>query len=78
MGAPDLRALEAELREIGDNLGDLYRRRDTVLERLAELRGPAVLPKPRYQTDRQRLVSRCPRCGGTYDAQGGLAPSHSV
>ena len=39
--------------------------RAPIQERLAELRGPANLPKRRYQTDRQRLVARCPRCGGT-------------
>ena len=55
--------LQQELNAIGDELGKIYRRRDEILEALAELRGPAVLPKPRYQTDKQRAISRCPRCG---------------
>ena len=46
-------------------IGRLHRLKAPLQERLAELRGPANLPKRRYQTDRQRLVARCPRCGGT-------------
>ncbi len=31
--------------------------------RIAELRGPAELPRPRYRTETQQKVSVCPRCG---------------
>ncbi len=34
-----------------------------ISERLAELDGPAVLPRPRWQTDKQRRIATCPRCG---------------
>lgn len=40
-----------------------YAFRRALRERIAELRGPAELPRPRWQTDRQRRVSECPRCG---------------
>ena len=35
-----------------------------VRERIAELRGPADLPRPSRQSDVQARVARCPRCGG--------------
>jgi len=40
-----------------------YAFRRELRERIAELRGPAELPGPRWQTDRQRRVAECPRCG---------------
>lgn len=61
---PDLRTLEEELSRIEEALGKLYRERDPILQALAEARGPAELPRPRYRTDKQNLISRCPRCGG--------------
>lgn len=60
----DIHQLETELASIEQTLGKLYRRRDEILPQLAEARGEYELPKPRYQTDKQRAVSRCPRCGG--------------
>lgn len=62
-----IKKLEADLYTIETELGKLYRRRDPVLEQLAQLRGPVVLPKRRHQTDRQSLVSRCPRCSGVIE-----------
>lgn len=53
------RLVDAYLRRQGAHYD--YRRR--LRERIAELRGPADLPKPRFQTDRQRRVASCPRCG---------------
>jgi hypothetical protein len=41
-----------------------YAFRDALRVRLAELRGPAVLPRPARRTDVQRRVDKCPRCGG--------------
>jgi hypothetical protein len=55
--------LQAELDRISEELGKLYRERDPILAALAEARGPAELPKPRFRTDKQNLVARCPRCG---------------
>lgn len=40
-----------------------YAFRDALRVRLAELRGPAVLPRPARRTDVQRRVDKCPRCG---------------
>lgn len=59
----DIAQLEADLTRIEEALSALYRERAPILEALAEARGPAVLPKPRYRTDVQKAVSRCPRCG---------------
>ncbi len=60
--------LAAELARLDEALADIYRERRPVLEALAEVRGPAVLPKRRYQTDTQAKIQRCPRCGGRLDA----------
>lgn len=51
-------------KETDEELGRIYRALLPIRERLAELRGPAVLPRPSRQTDKQRRVSACPRCGG--------------
>lgn len=53
------RRVDAFLRSLGPHYG--YRR--ALRERIAELRGPAELPRPRYRTDKQARVSECPRCG---------------
>ena len=63
----DLPTLQAELNRLDEQLVAIYRERAPILEALAELRGPYELPKPRFQTDKQRAVSRCPRCGGRVD-----------
>jgi hypothetical protein len=44
-------------------LASQYAFRRALRERIAELRGPAELPRPRYRTDKQQRVSECPRCG---------------
>jgi hypothetical protein len=54
------RAVDVELR----GLRPLYRFRDALQARVAELRGPAVLPVRARRTDVQRRVASCPRCGG--------------
>jgi hypothetical protein len=46
------------------DIADLHARMEPLRERLAVLRGPAVLPRPSRRTDRQQLVAACPRCGG--------------
>jgi hypothetical protein len=45
--------------------GNLYRFRDALRERIAEKRGPAVLPARNRRTDVQRRIAACPRCGET-------------
>lgn len=45
------------------SLGPHYGFRRALRERIAELRGPAGLPRPRYRTAKQARVSECPRCG---------------
>lgn len=46
-------------------LGAHYSYRSRLRERIAELRGPAVLPRPRHRSDRQAAVAACPRCGAS-------------
>lgn len=59
--ANKLTAIGNEIREVQ---GQIYRRLlDKIDSRAAELRGPAVLPRPSRQTDKQRRISNCPRCG---------------
>jgi hypothetical protein len=55
-------SLQAQLNQIEEHLGKLYRRRAPLLERLAELRGVPELPAPRYRTETQQRLARCPRC----------------
>ncbi len=40
-----------------------YRFRGDLRKRIAELRGPAELPRRRDRTDKQMKVAECPRCG---------------
>lgn len=53
------RLVDAFLRGLGPHYD--YRRR--LRERIADLRGPADLPKRRFRTDKQQRVAACPRCG---------------
>ena len=59
---------EAEYREklnvIEERLTVVYRERRKLMEEYAD-EHPPVLPPPRYQTERQQRVARCPRCGGS-------------
>lgn len=58
---------EAEYREelnlLEEELSDVYRRRRALLERFADDHN-LILPPPRYRTERQARIARCPRCGG--------------
>lgn len=58
---------EAEYRErlnaIEDQLTEMYRIRRGLQERFAE-EHPAVLPPATKRTEKQRAISRCPRCSG--------------
>ena len=65
MVTDEIATLTRELNEIEDQLGKLYRQRDPILLRLAELRD-YQLPKARYRTDKQAAIARCPRCGEKY------------
>ena len=56
---------EAEYREqlnvLEEALTDVYRARRALTEAYAD-EHPPVLPPPRYRTDHQARVARCPRC----------------
>ncbi len=58
---------ESEYREqlnvLEEELSDVYRRRRKLLEEFADDH-PPVLPPPRYRSERQAKIARCPRCGG--------------
>jgi hypothetical protein len=49
--------------EVDRDIRALYRFRDELRLAIAEARGVARLPHPRRQTDVQRRVAACPRCG---------------
>ncbi len=59
---------EAEYREqlnvLEERLSAVYKERRQLLELFAD-EHPPVLPPPRYQSDRQQRIARCPRCGGS-------------
>lgn len=62
----NLAALEQAEAEVDDRLRALspvYEYRRQLRERIAELRGAAELPRPRFRTNVQQKVSECPRCG---------------
>lgn len=62
----DIKTLQAAEETVDRYLRRLsphYRFRAELRERIAELQGPALLPKPRARTDRQARVAACPRCG---------------
>ena len=63
---------EAEYREalnsIEEQLTVLYRQRRKLTQEFADDH-PAVLPPTRFQSDVQRRVSRCPRCGGSLNRE---------
>jgi hypothetical protein len=56
---------ESEYREklnaLEERLTEVYRERRALTEAFAEDH-PAVLPPPRFRTDHQARVARCPRC----------------
>lgn len=59
----DLATAEAHVDATLRALIPMYEYRARLRERIAELRGPAELPRPRFRTDRQQRVADCPRCG---------------
>lgn len=58
---------EAEYRQrlnvLEEQLTVVYRERRKLQEEFAD-EHPPVLPAPRYRTDAQARIARCPRCGG--------------
>ena len=51
-------------------LAPLYKVRRHLREEMAERYPPPELPEPRYRSDKQTAVSRCPRCGGRLESEG--------
>lgn len=63
----ELDALVAAEKEVDGFLRSLqahYGFRLQLRQRIAEKRGPSVLPSPRLRSEKQWRVSVCPRCGG--------------
>ncbi len=58
----------AHLDEIDGHLSEMYAARRRVMEQFAAA-FPPVLPPPRYRTDTQARVARCPSCGGRLDEE---------
>lgn len=65
----DLEDLELALSELEEHMSPLFTKRRALRERIAELRPPAELPPPRYRTQTQERVARCPRCGERFEDQ---------
>jgi hypothetical protein len=63
---PELEHHEENLDAYLRSLGPVYAARDELRARIAELRGPAALPKrARDRSAKQERVARCPRCSGS-------------
>ncbi len=56
----------AQLDVIEDRLTAVYRERRRLQEAFAD-EHPPVLPAPRFRTDHQARIARCPRCGSRLD-----------
>ncbi len=63
---------EAEYREhlnrLEEQLSQVYRERRRLQEAFADEHAP-VLPSPRYRTDAQARIARCPRCSMRLDSE---------
>lgn len=57
---------QAALSAVEEKLAPLYRVRRALREEYAERFEP-VLPAPRYRSQVQDRVARCPRCGGVIE-----------
>ncbi len=66
---------EAEYRErlnvLEEQLTAVYRERRKLQELFAD-EHPPVLPPPRYRTDAQAKIARCPRCGSSLSDNPGV------
>ncbi len=58
----------SQLNRLEEQLTVVYRERRKLQELFADDH-PPVLPPPRYRTDHQAKVARCPRCGGRLDSE---------
>ena len=52
------------LHALEERLAPIYRYRARIREAMSERFPPAEMPEPRYRTQAQEKVARCPRCGG--------------
>jgi hypothetical protein len=60
----DLRMWEAML---DDMIGPLWRAREELRKAIADRTDPPALPRPKWRTDTQNKVFRCPKCREKYD-----------
>lgn len=58
----DEHALQDAVNAADREISRLYRGTDGLRAKLAEIRGPAVLPDGVKRTDKQKRIARCPRC----------------
>lgn len=61
----------AALNDVEDRLAYLYRLRRSLRDGEEGALKVAELPEPRYRTDKQNAVARCPRCGGRLEKDEG-------
>lgn len=52
-----------KLREAYDDAWPVWRAASRLRERIAELEGEYGMPPARRQSDKQRRIAACPRCG---------------
>lgn len=63
--------VKVALEEAEAELAAVYRKLWPLREAYAAENPPADLPSPRNRSDKQKLVARCPRCGGRLEEKEG-------
>jgi hypothetical protein len=59
----------AALAAVEEQLAPIYRVRRVLREGYVETFPPPLMPPPRYRTEKQEKVARCPRCGGVLKSE---------
>jgi hypothetical protein len=59
----ELVRIEQAISDFLRGFAPIYEMRDELLQNIASLQGPIVLPRTAMQTSTQKRVNRCPRCG---------------
>jgi hypothetical protein len=57
------------LRELEQQMEPFYKVRRALRAGMADAWEPAAMPEPRYRTETQARVMRCPRCGGKLERE---------
>jgi hypothetical protein len=61
---------EQAIAEYDERLRPIYRARNEIRREWAErFENETPQPRPRYRTEKQEKVARCPRCGGRLESE---------